>query len=201
GCRGQVRGQRHVCRLELEALGVGEALERLDLPPIAAEHIRREAGSALRGVRPVGQLVRAQRGRQGRRGLLTACRKARRDGREERALLREDEGAGLPQRGPGGDERGTGAECLIDQRVQRRRFEYRPPPLSKRLGRGGTAGPHRLRSPPMSSAPRATDARSRAMPAALAVESPGPLRSRTTVPPQLRRPPCPKAAWPGGPTH
>src|SRR5262249_21456603 len=133
GCRGQVRAQRQVRHLELKALSSGEALQRLDLPPIAAEHVRGEAEGALRGEQAEVQLARAQRWRQGRRSLLTARREATGDRREERASLREQEGAGLPQRSLGGDEGGVSDERLIDQRVQRRRFENRPPPLGELL--------------------------------------------------------------------
>ena len=48
GGRRHARGQCQVRNFELKALGLRQAHERLDLPPVAAEDVRREAECALR---------------------------------------------------------------------------------------------------------------------------------------------------------
>ena len=50
GRSGNVGSERDVRRLQLQLLGRCLRLQRLDLPPIAAEHIRHEADGELRRV-------------------------------------------------------------------------------------------------------------------------------------------------------
>ncbi len=122
-----IGGERQVRRLELEALVLRQRFLAFDLAPNAAENVgrigdvERRRGDAVAGsTAPVGPCDASD----------TCCccaGSAGAQGREQAALLGEEVLARLTECRLRGIDVGIGLQRLLDQRVELRRVEQRPP--------------------------------------------------------------------------
>ena len=122
-----VRGERQVSRLNLEALVVGQRLQRFDRASVETPNVEGIRHFDLRGMEreDVGARCRDRRQRGGR--ALVGRIEVGLDQREELTLLSVNLLPGGPQRGDRRLQRRIIVQRALDQRVERGRFEPRPP--------------------------------------------------------------------------
>ena len=149
-----VGGERQIRRLELEALHLGQRLLRFDLAAHAAEHVGR-VGDVERGRGDAVHDGRTRLALRRQRGELLLALAVGRKRREQRALLGIKVLARLAERCLRGVDVGIGLQGFLDQRVELRRVEERPPfagdvhggheALRRAAGAAGRAGLRRQR--------------------------------------------------------
>ncbi len=125
----QVGRERQICRLELVALLVRQRHQRLDLPPVQPQDVRRVGLTCkLGGDQRVVRVARRRRGGQ-RAAWRSCCGSARRwRSRWGRSCLPAHRGSRAPAAAPPAPPAGrVVAQCAREQRVQLRGVEQRPP--------------------------------------------------------------------------
>ena len=147
-----VRCQRQIGGLDLEALHVGERLQRFHRAPIEAPDVERVGDLQLRGIEIVDVGAGRRHRRQRSRSLIARRIEIGLHQRKEFALLGVDRLLRGAQRRHGRLQVGIVGDRSLDQRVERGRLEHRPPFLGNVAAgdetlalAGGDIGRRRLR--------------------------------------------------------
>ena len=127
-----VGGERQVGALELEALGLGQRIERFDLAPVAAPDVERIGEGDPGGEQAEDRVLVGERRLQDRRDLVLRRAEGEPDGREERGALGPGIELGDLERRGGGVDVGIGPQRRLDQAVELGRLED-PPPLTRNV--------------------------------------------------------------------